>query len=465
MLKSCQNYVGIEEAKKAVIIILIVTLTLVFGQGGCGSSNDGNTDSNNSGTSARTHFAVVSDPHVYDRALGVQGPDFDAYVGRNMKLLEQSEAIFAQVIDSLKHLDEPPAFLLIPGDLTKDGEKQSHRLVASYLTNLRASGIQPYIIPGNHDVANPEAVRYDESGSTQVYSPDAEAFVEIYSDFGYDQAIFRDPHSLSYVAEPAPGLWLFAVDTNRYDENEEYHVVGGHIRAQTLEWLVDKLRLACESGKEVIGMMHHGMMEHFQGQGEYLTEFIVDDWERMGHLLASEGMNLVFTGHWHAQNITRREWDDEVFLVDVQTGSPITYPNPYRLITHDQTKGHVSVRTLNVDELTPNEYPSDAFASFRDYSYAFTRDNLMRLSKEILAEFSSLPEERIDELLPLATEALLAHLAGDEEPTLRNISEALALVNSSHPDERDVGMLLLSLWRDLPPGDNDVEFQLSPAVE
>lgn len=41
-------------------------------------------------------------------------------------------------------------------------------------------------------------------------------------------------------------------------------------------------------------------------------------------------MNVVFTGHYHAQDITMERWDDETFIFDVETGSFVTYPCPLR---------------------------------------------------------------------------------------------------------------------------------------
>ena len=73
-------------------------------------------------------FAVISDPHVYDTAaLGVNA-DFEAYLLQDRKMVKESIEILDAVIGDFKGsaLD----FVLIPGDLTKDGEKINHQVLA-----------------------------------------------------------------------------------------------------------------------------------------------------------------------------------------------------------------------------------------------------------------------------------------------------------------------------------------------
>ena len=56
-------------------------------------------------------------------------------------------------------------------------------------------------------------------------------------------------------------------------------------------------------------------------------------------MLSTLGVSLVFTGHFHAQDITRRTFDNgRRTLYDIETGSTVTAPCPYRrvAITADQ---------------------------------------------------------------------------------------------------------------------------------
>ena len=108
-------------------------------------------------------IAVVSDIHYLDPSLltnnAAAGDAFQNYIAADPKLIEYSDPIFRKVIADLK--TEKPDILLVPGDLTKDGERVSHESVAHFLAELKSTGIKVFVVPGNHDINNPEARSYN----------------------------------------------------------------------------------------------------------------------------------------------------------------------------------------------------------------------------------------------------------------------------------------------------------------
>lgn len=412
-------------------------------------------------------FAVLSDPHVFDPALGTTGHAFAARHVHDVKLVSESGALFEQAMERLLAQEPKPAFVLIPGDLTHDGEAASHRKMTVYLADLRARGIQTYVIPGNHDVDNPQATRYDRNGAHPAQRIGAREFARLYEPFGYRQAIARDPHSLSYIAEPVAGYWLFAIDSSRYGENNARRIDTGRIRAGTLKWLLGKLEEARKLGKQTLGMMHHGMLEHSLGQASYFPDFVIEDWDRVGQQLARSGLNLVFTGHTHTQNITRKVWPQGQALIDVQTGSLVSYPNPMRFVELDANRARLTIQSQRITQLPAgvaggkSDFANTA-SDFSNTSRDFAADRQHAIvTREMLAR-SSLPASRQAEFTRQIVLAVMASYAGDERPTLRQFDAALKLRNSTHPDETAIGNLLLSLWHDLPPDDNAVDLALAP---
>ena len=131
---------------------------------------------------------------------------------------------------------EKPDILLIPGDLTKDGEQVSHKTMVTLLKQLADAHIKVFVVPGNHDINNPEARTYDGDNATPTPSISAADFSNIYSAYGYDNAIARDPNSLSYVAQPYPGLWIFGIDDCEYYDNKDIAIVAGRIKPETMTW-------------------------------------------------------------------------------------------------------------------------------------------------------------------------------------------------------------------------------------
>src|SRR5512136_2567861 len=81
----------------------------------------GNADKQRSGgDERRVRFAVMSDPHLYNPRLGTTGSAFDTYLSHDPKLLKESEAILESALESI--IQQRVKFLIISGDLTKDGE-------------------------------------------------------------------------------------------------------------------------------------------------------------------------------------------------------------------------------------------------------------------------------------------------------------------------------------------------------
>ncbi|MCX5883481.1 MAG: metallophosphoesterase [Deltaproteobacteria bacterium] len=142
--------------------------------------------STSSGQTVR--FAVFSDPHFYDSALGTSGEAFEAYLNGDRKMLRESEAILKAAISGMKQ--DNIQFVLLSGDMTKDGELSSHTKIAAYLKDLEDSGIQVYVVPGNHDINNPDAVSYSGDTTTPVPNISPDDFVQIYGQFGGGRTLY-----------------------------------------------------------------------------------------------------------------------------------------------------------------------------------------------------------------------------------------------------------------------------------
>ena len=431
------------------VLISIFCISLITG---CGS------DGNDSGFEGAT-FAVLSDLHVFDLSLLINdGAAFSTELAGAGKLLQESEAILKSAVAAIQQ--QGVQFVLIPGDLTKDGERVSFETVIRYLEALEHSGVAVYVVPGNHDINNPEAAAYDGDAALPVDNVGPEEFEELFHDYGFGEALVRDPDSLSYVAEPVPGLWLLGLDSCNYGyaESEQTEETSGAFSEATLNWIVKQLEEAEQTGKRVIAMMHHGLVEHFTGQSTVPglgDEFVIDDWENVSGVLAQAGLHVIFTGHYHAQDITKRVWDGtDAWLLDVETGSTVTYPNPYRVITL-QTDEVMRIQSAFIDTI---DWDTGGL-TFQAYSRNLLETQLNVQASLLLATLG-LSQEETDALAPFAADAIVAHYAGDETPS----PEVLEVIQtySQDPDLfiAAIGFLLGSLWTDLPPADNNVDIDL-----
>ena len=425
---------------------LLLALTLAA----CGGGDD---SSSTPAAVTSTRFAVFSDPHLYDMATLGDSADLDAYLLQDRKMLKQSSEILDTVLSNLDSstLD----FVLVTGDLSKDGELVDHQLMASKLARLKASGKKVFVIPGNHDIYNPDARTFKTSPPSATTQTTPADFHSIYASYGYNDALYTDSNSLSYVAEPVSGVWLFAIDSCQYASTSTSPITAGAINAATQAWIVAKLQEAQQKGKQVIGMMHHGLLEHYTGQATLYPEYVVNDYAAVGKSFAANGLKVMFTGHYHANDIASAVYSNNT-LYDVETGSTVTAPSPYRLATLDLTSKQLAIATRTVSKTA--SHPSD----FVSYAKSYLIDGLMALSTYQFTHAPyNLDASTAASLAPLVSNAMAAHYAGDEKLSdATAIATLTAMMSSANATIKMMGQSIYSLWTDTGPADNNVTLTL-----
>ena len=425
---------------------LLLALTLAA----CGGGDD---SSSTPAAVTSTRFAVFSDPHLYDMATLGDSADLDAYLLQDRKMLKQSSEILDTVLSDLDSstLD----FVLVTGDLSKDGELVDHQLMASKLARLKASGKKVFVIPGNHDIYNPDARTFKTSPPSATTQTTPADFRSVYASYGYNDALYTDSNSLSYVAEPVSGVWLFAIDSCQYASTSTSPITAGAINAATQAWIVAKLQEAQQKGKQVIGMMHHGLLEHYTGQATLYPEYVVNDYAAVGKSFAANGLKVMFTGHYHANDIASAVYSNNT-LYDVETGSTVTAPSPYRLATLDLTSKQLAIATRTVSKTA--SHPSD----FVSYAKSYLIDGLMALSTYQFTHAPyNLDATTAASLAPLVSNAMAAHYAGDEKLSdATAIATLTAMMSSANATIKMMGQSIYSLWTDTGPADNNVTLTL-----
>jgi 3',5'-cyclic AMP phosphodiesterase CpdA len=397
-------------------------------------------------------IAVLSDLHFMDPSLlQADGSAFQMYLIKDPKLLAESGAILQQLIKRL--LIEKPDLVLVTGDLTKDGEKISHQTLIEQFQVLASNGIRVLVVPGNHDINNPDAQYFNGDNTTPAERITPEEFESLYADYGFKTSISRDDNSLSYVSEPFKNLRILALDANEYyDNTETFCVTDGKIKAGTMEWAKEQLADAKEKGITVIGMMHHGLLEHFPGESVLFADYLVDDYEAMADEFIQAGLKVIFTGHFHSHDAVGRT-NAYGSIVDVETGSPIIYDSPYRIM--NLTDGKLSIKTENIDKII---YPGLNGNSFSDYKENFSRHGIEIQAKFMLmADPFNADEATASQLAPIFAEAMMTHFAGDE----RMSDEAQGQIEYINSYSPALAGILSGLYYDLPPTDNDLTVDLN----
>ena len=435
-------------SKSILSVILFCLLLFVF------SCND-NT-SNTPKDPVLLKIAVVSDLHFYDPSLGVSGEEFEKYLAGDRKMIAESQAISNSALNTIASL--PSNIVLIPGDLTKDGEKVSHEMIAGLLAQLEAKGKKVFVIPGNHDILNPHSYKYLPSGGKQkIDHISAAQFAEIYKNFGFNEAKYRDNNSLSYIVELNSNFWLFAIDGCIYENNlsQDHSTTGGRISSATLTWLKEKLAEAKSKNIMPIAMAHHGLVDHFPGQALVFAEYLFTDYLNLQKELANAGLKIIFTGHHHAQDISKADISSS-FIFDVQTGSTVTYPCPIRYVEIDKDKQTVNIES---QKITAIEYNLGG-KSFQEYALNKLLDGFPAL---VIAQLKQLGADETSAALlePIVTQSLVAYYQGDEPKQITPAVTQTINQLKAYPDNnvKLIASLLEGIWND-PTPDNSVLIDL-----
>lgn len=295
---------------------------------------------------------TLSDVHVMSPLL-LDSPDnlaWQEYLADSKIMMDYSKPVFDKLCSQI--ITDKPDLLLIVGDMTKDGEIESHEYVINKLTEIESAGIPVFVIPGNHDRGwqqNAKIYRNNIAEDTKYTS--MSRFSNYYKDFGYGEGSELHGTTLTYATEIWPGLTLIGIDSGQTAAVDE----------DAVTWACTKAKEAKDKGQQVIAMMHHALLPHIYAQELIHVNSVVSNNEEIRDQLMAAGVKVMLTGHYHISDITRYTNPQGQEIYDVCTGSPIAYPCDYRVLTFNDDFSRLKISTKSVTEI--NEVPN-----FNDYA-------------------------------------------------------------------------------------------------
>lgn len=267
-------------------------------------------------------FYLITDTHYFKNSLGCYGEGYDSFMRFEQKCFAETQAINESVTDWLRNADEAD-IVLIAGDLVFNGEKESHLEFIKLLHSLKASGKKIFVVSADHDV-NQNPFAYDGGERISVEGIDRLDILDLYSEFGFSQAIAVDKKHLSYVVQLGEGVRLLALN-NDYN-NQKY------FDDEQIQWIKAQTKAARDDNQIMIAMNHYPLLP-----GQPLFGLISSTYQKDAYdvvnLLADEGVHLVFTGHMHNQSINEFMTENGNKFYDVCTSSVIAHPAIIRHIT------------------------------------------------------------------------------------------------------------------------------------
>ena len=367
-------------------------------------------DSHSGADTGTLKIAVMSDDHYLSPSMIRDTADYTTALNSDRKMFAESDAILRTMLDAVRQ--DKPDVLLISGDLTKDGEQECHKALAKALQQLQRDvpGLKVYVINGNHDIRNADALNFNTADGKAVPATrtDPEDFKRIYDFIYSDPTVIatytppagKEAGGLSYVARPADGYTLVVIDTGRYSSDntstgKNEHETSGAISADLEQWVIEQTAAAKARGDLVIGLEHHGLVPHFDVEPTILPMYLVNGYERIAQEYADAGMSAVFTGHMHAVDIAAMTTKAGNTFYDIETGSGLTYPSPLRFVelrrSADATVVSTGVRTHfgpihYTDPLTGTAKTIDDLTEY-GRAHGFTTDMLKTVAGSFVKSF------------------------------------------------------------------------------
>ncbi len=286
-------------------------------------------------------FYLVTDTHYFENELGAEGKAFEEYFSREQYFMKESSAIIKSTFNRIAE-DKETDIVIIPGDLTKNGELESHKSFVKELYRLKEKGKKIYVITAGHDYGD-YSFAFKNNERISVEGAKFETLPEIYKDFGYGDAIAFDKPTHSYVAEICDGVRMLAICCD--SENQPK----GAMDERLLSWAEEQIKKAKEDGCSMFAICHYPIIPSVP-VFDLVGDAKVKEWRKIASFLADNSVELILTGHMHIQSINEFYSEKGNRLIDVCTSCLTGSPAKYRKITVDENSV-LKVTSIDVDDL------------------------------------------------------------------------------------------------------------------
>ena len=284
-------------------------------------------------------LTVLTDIHHYSEKIGVSGKAYETANAKSQILLAEAGNVLSEAFEQIAE-DNRSDVVLISGDITSNGDFESHKEIISMLRSLKSRGKRVYVITATHDFRKGgEAPSYIGDKRISVPAATRDLLFEMYREFGPDEAISVHRESMSYIIQLCDGYRLFAL-------NDDSNCNGkSGFSDECFEWIKENAEKAREDNQFIVAMTHHPLIApspiyEIIGKGDMLG-----DYKERIEQLADLGIQFIFTGHTHIPNVSLYQSKRGNALYDICTGSAIGYPGSIRMAEISPADGKVKLST------------------------------------------------------------------------------------------------------------------------
>lgn len=318
-------------------------------------------------------FVVLSDIH---------------YVAKSMIIDNKNDvidnAVSRQALLDASSFDDIDT-ILITGDLTDKGDKESHLELIELLRSIKKTGKKIYVTTATHDFNHHRALTrrrgdtkaefaespwnmpffdtdkadyasylkdgFEYSSVEEITPALAECFApeelwELYREFGRDDAYSVCEGGYSYCIDLDEDTRCLMLNDNFRNE-EAMQDISVTYSPSCFRWIDKMIKEAKSDGKFIFACTHHPLVPPSPAyrigakNRDMRTPYTV-------HILADMGLNLVFTGHTHFVDVGFAKSNEGNTLCDISTPSVRFYPPAYRIVDLDGKNSLVDYKITDV---------------------------------------------------------------------------------------------------------------------
>lgn len=285
-------------------------------------------------------FYHVTDTHYYSK----HNYDSDPWAlpqWNDQIAMRESEEIIKKAFSMIEQDTEASAVLLT-GDITHHGDRESCNEMLAILEHCESSGKNVVAFIDSHDYF-PEGIRFDKTG--QPYPKEAttrEKVLPLFTKYNVDKAIEIYSDNFSCVLALSEKLRFIILS---YESTPN----GPYISDSYFAWVQLQAEKARQDGCVLIAGIHPPLISpnpaySIMGKGN-----IVVDAEKVAAKFAKAGIPLVLCGHSHMQAIHSIKNEDGSVLYCVSTASLVGSPPKMRRIVFDTDEMTFSVQTITME--------------------------------------------------------------------------------------------------------------------
>ena len=302
-------------------------------------------------------FYVIADTHYFENTLGAEGEAYEARSLTDQKCIAETGAILDSAFAQLA-ADTETGIVLIAGDLTFNGEAESHKGFLQKLDKLCDSGKRIYLITARHDYDD-EPYAFAGAQRITVEGTKREDLLDLYHEYTIKDALAVNREYLSYTAQLGEGVRLLAINCDG-DCGDFKGIYPEH-----MAWILEQIEDAKRCGSRIIGMTHYPVLPGAPLMA-MIDDAVLQDWQSVATALADAGMPLIFTGHMHMQSVNKWTTPGGSFIFDICTGSLVGGPCAMRkILLRPDGKMRVTSSTIEDFDWDKNGMTADEYFIWR----------------------------------------------------------------------------------------------------